>query len=204
VIERIRGTLLAVDDDGITVGVGGFALRVQVPGAVLAHMGALLEGTGGSPAVSLATHLLIRPESWQLFGFAGEDEREFFRVLLGVSGIGPRHALSILSHLALADVRAAVAQRDPSVFESVPGIGKRIAERIVLELSGRLKLEATPAGPAGAPDAVRDALEALAALGLGRPEASALVRAALQAGPETGSSTAALVAEALRLRQARG
>jgi holliday junction DNA helicase RuvA len=203
-IERIRGKLLAVDDEGLTVETGGIAWRVCVPTAVIARMNALLEGTGGTPTVALPTHLLVRPDNWQLFGFAAEDERALFRELLGISGVGPRLAMSVLSHLTTAEIRHAVAAREARVFESVPGIGKRTAARLVLELSGKLASEAlAPPGP-GEAGATRDAIDALAALGVGRPEALTLVRAAMAARPETGERAAALVAEALRLRQTRG
>jgi Holliday junction DNA helicase RuvA len=202
-IERIRGKLLAVDGEGLTVETGGIAWRVCVPTTLLAHMNALLEGTGGTPTVALPTHLLVRPDNWQLFGFAAEGERTLFRELLGISGVGPRLAMSVLSHLTPAEIYRAVSAREARVFESVPGIGKRTAARLVLELSGKLASDAvTPAVP-GEADATRDAIDALAALGVGRPEALTLVRAALAARPESGERAAALVAEALRLRRTR-
>jgi Holliday junction DNA helicase RuvA len=201
VIERVRGKLIAIDGEGITVDLGGLALRLLVPSGVLADLGSLLEGTGGPPAVSLPTHLLVRPENWQLFGFASEEQRELFRTVLGVSGIGPRLALALLSHLTREEMAAAVTAREARVFERVPGVGKRTAERIVVELSGKI----APAGrvpSGGAAGMGQDAIDALLALGITRPEALALVQAALQAQPAP-DSTGALVAEALRVRQAR-
>jgi Holliday junction DNA helicase RuvA len=202
-IERIRGKLLAVDDEGLTVETGGIAWRVCVPKDVLTHMHALLEGTGATPTVALPTHLLVRPDNWQLFGFAGDEERALFRVLLGISGVGPRLAMSVLSHLTLSEIRSAVEAREARVFESVPGVGKRTAARLVLELSGKLASDAVSAFTPGEADVTRDAIDALAALGVGRPEALTLVRAAWAARPESGERAAALVAEALRLRRTR-
>ncbi|MBM3316248.1 MAG: Holliday junction branch migration protein RuvA [Candidatus Eisenbacteria bacterium] len=202
-IERVRGRLVGVDAEGLVVELGGLSLRLLVPRGVLADMASLSEGTGAPPAVSLATHMLVRPESWQLFGFAGEEQRDLFRTLLGVTGIGPRLALSLLSHLSREEIAAAAEARDARAFQRVPGVGKRTAERIAVELAGKL----APAGPGPAPGGRRsvgeDAIDALLALGVAPAEASALVRAALRADPQP-AETGDLVAAALRVRRARG
>ena len=199
-IETLRGRLTAFAGDGAIVEVGGIGLLAQLPAADRDRLAVLVDGTGAPPAVRLFTHLVVRPESWLLFGFLDESTRDLFRVLLEVQGVGPRMALGLVSRLTLAQLQEAVAARDASPFTAVPGIGPRTAERVLLELSGKLKkrLGETPA--AARLPARRDAVDALVALGIAQPEADRLVRAA--AGEAAGSEDAsALVTRALRLRQ---
>jgi Holliday junction DNA helicase RuvA len=144
----------------------------------------------------------VRPESWQLFGFADTAQRDLFRVLLGISGIGPRVALSVLSHLSYDRIREAISAGDTACFAALPGIGKRTAARIVLELSGKLAGPGSAASAGGAPAVVQDAIDALVSLGIAQPEAAALVRAA--AGEvDAGDDPAPLVAAALRRQRSR-
>jgi Holliday junction DNA helicase RuvA len=201
VIESVRGRLLAIGQDAVSLEVGGVTLRLQVPTGVLAELSPLLDATGAPPTVRLYTHLIIRPDAWLIFGFLAPQERQLFRVLLEIPGIGPRLSLSVLSHLSREEIREAVAARDARRFESVPGIGKRTAARILLELSGKLA-DAPQEGEAGRSASALDAVEALVTLGLARPEAESLVRAAAR---EIGTGVEAdrLVAAALQ-RRGRG
>lgn len=201
-IERVRGRLVGVDAEGLVIELGGLSLRLLVPRGVLADMASLRESTGAPPAVSLTTHLLVRPESWQLYGFAGEEQRDLFRTLLGVTGIGPRLALSLLSHLKREEIAAGAEARDARVFQRVPGVGKRTAERIVIELAGKLGPPGLGPAAGGGTSLGEDAIDALLALGVAPAEASALVAAALKADPPP-AETGQLVAAALRARQAR-
>ncbi len=201
-IESVRGRLLSVREEGLTVDVGGIELFVQVPLSAQHRLGPLLEGTGSAPTVRLHTHLLIRPDGWQLFGFLEPEERQLFRLLLGISGIGPRVSMNVLSHVPIREICAAVATGAVERFAAVPGVGKRIAARIVLELSGKLDDRAIQSPPGAAP-AGQDAADALVAMGVGRPEAAALVRAASRELGNT-ADTPALITAALRIRRKSG
>jgi Holliday junction DNA helicase RuvA len=197
-IESVRGRLVGLGEEGVALEVGGVTLRLQVPSGVFTHLGSLQEAAGAPPTVRLYTHLILRPDAWLLFGFLEPRERGLFRILLEIPGIGPRLALAVLSHLSRVEVEEAVAARDAKRFEAVPGIGKRTAARILLELSGKLTHVETQDW-AGPPSALTDAVDALAALGLGRIEADSLVRAAArEIGPEVGADR--LVSAALQRR----
>jgi len=196
-IDGVRGLLISAKDDSVIVETGGFSLAILVPVPVCNTMNQLLTAPGSSPEVTLSTHLSVRPESWQLYGFRDSAQRNLFRILLGIPGIGPRLALSLLSHLNWQEMRAAIEGGDHSRFLAVPGIGKRTAARIIVELSG--KIEGGPESELPAGDGVIDAADALCALGVPRSEALNLVRVIVQeTGPTDDSSS--LVAEALRRR----
>jgi Holliday junction DNA helicase RuvA len=204
VIESIRGRLTQVAADHVIVEVGGLGLRVQVPAGVSAELNRLELTSADAAEVRLATHLLIREDGWQLFGFREEPQRDAFRVLIGITGIGPRLAMSLLSHLTLAELIEAVESNDQIRFQSVPGVGKRTAARIAVELAGKLQ-GATGAAAlnAVAGSAARDAADALVALGLAPAEAAGLVRAVTR-DDGAPSGTAGIVAAALSRRSARG
>jgi Holliday junction DNA helicase RuvA len=197
-IERVRGRLVATGDGQAVIEVGGLSLSFQVPVGLSASLSRLSQSPGGGAEVELATHLRVLPDSWQLYGFQDAAERDVFRILLGIPGIGPRLAMSLLSHLSWQDIRAAVEAKDQGRFQAVPGIGKRTAARIVVELSGKLAGEDPLRAPeTGTPAA--DAVAALVALGIGRSEASSLVRGVLEQG-DPGEDSAALIAAALKRR----
>lgn len=197
-IESVRGRLIAVDADGLALEVGGLTLRLQVPSGVLAQLGPLPEATGAPPTVRLYTHLILRPDAWLLFGFLDREERRLFRVLLEIPGIGPRLGLAVLSHLSRAEIEEAVSARDAKRFEAVPGIGKRTAARILLELTDKVAAPATRE-TGGLPAALTDAIDALTALGLARAEAETLVRATSR-GLDPGVSADRLISAALQHR----
>ncbi len=149
-ISRIRGRPLAWDADGLVVDVGGIGYRLfATPSAVRL--------ADGADEVSLETHLHVRDDALQLFGFAGAAERELFEQLLSVSGVGPKVALLIVSGSTPAELRRSIVLGDTARFVAIPGVGKKTAERVVLELKEKLGLEQIV--PEGAPDLVaRDAL----------------------------------------------
>lgn len=199
-IERIRGTLLAIHDDALTVEVGGLALHVQVPLPVVQELRPIMTAVESSrPEVVLYTHLVMRPDSWLLFGFLADESRRLFRSLLGIPGVGPRTALAVLSHLPGAALLDAITSANPARLESVPGIGKRMAGRIVHELAGKIS-PATAAAPLVPGSAASDALGALLSLGVPQPEAGDLIRAALRDGAPDDNA-AELVTAALKLRR---
>jgi Holliday junction DNA helicase RuvA len=197
-IERVRGKLVGTGDGEAVVEVGGFSLRLQVPSGLSASLSRLSASPGGEAEVELATHLRVLPDSWQLYGFRDSAERDVFRVLLGIPGIGPRLAMSLLSHLSWQAIRSAVEAKDHARFQAVPGIGKRTAARIVVELAGKLAGEIPLSAPeTGTPAA--DAVAALVALGIGRGEATTLVRGVLERG-DPDQDSAELIAAALQRR----
>jgi len=198
-IDSLRGRIAAVDEESLVLIVGGFGVRVLVPARTAQELALLAAGGERAPEIQLSTHLLVRPDGWQLYGFMEEETRRFFRMLIGLPGVGPRTAAALLSHLTPEVIREAVAGRDAARFETVPGVGKRLAARIVSELAGRIQAPAgvavvMPAGP------LSDAVDALAALGLPRAEALSLARAVVSRA-DAPPDSAAIVAAALRLRR---
>lgn len=182
-IASVRGTLLLVDGERAIVEVGGLGLDVLASGRTLAA----LTGSLGSE-VSLHTYLHVREDTLQLFGFRGVDERAFFLWLIAVSGVGPKVALAVLSGYPVADLELAVARDDVKKFESIPGIGKKLAQRLVVELKdkvGGLPRVTTPgeAAPAATGGAFLQARSALQNLGLSLREAEEALRGAPDDAP---------------------
>lgn len=165
-IGRLTGRLAAKHPPQVLVDVGGVAYEVDVPMSTFYTLPATGE------AVSLYTHLVVREDAHHLYGFATPDERTAFRRLIRISGIGARTALSVLSGLSVADLAGAVARQEAGRLVKIPGIGKKTAERLLLELKGKLDEVSAPA--AHAPSA--DALNALLALGYSEKEAQGAVR----------------------------
>jgi Holliday junction DNA helicase RuvA len=174
VIARIAGKLLAKHPPQIIVDVNGIGYEIDVPMSTLYQ----LPGTGSE--VTLLTHLLVREDAHQLYGFATESERALFRQLLKISGVGARTALSVLSGMSVADVRQAVGEQDSARFTRVPGIGKKTAERLLLELKDKLDI-AIVAVTAEAVSPSSDIVKALLALGYNDKEAQFAVKS-LDAG----------------------
>ncbi len=133
-ISHLRGKLLKRGEDFVIVDVHGVGFRVRVPTPTLEALG--LEGS----EAELFTHLQVREDDLSLFGFATEDELALFETVLTVSGIGPKAALSILSSAAPNSIRAAIAQGDLEQLSGIRGIGRKTAQRLVLELKGKINL----------------------------------------------------------------
>jgi Holliday junction DNA helicase RuvA len=142
-IARLRGRAVANTPEGLVLDVGGV-------GYLVAATPAAVHKADGADEVSLHTYLHVREDALQLYGFADASERELFVHLLSVNGVGPKVALAIVSGSPAAELRRAIALEDSARFQAIPGIGKKTAERIVLELKGKLA-DGVPA-PAGAPD----------------------------------------------------
>ncbi len=154
-IGRMRGVLVATTADGVVLDVGGVGYETAAAPRTLAALPPVGE------EIVLHTHLYVREDQMALFGFSTADERDLFRLLIGVSGVGPKVGLAILSTLTPDELRAAVASDDIAALTSVPGIGKRSAQKLLLELKPRLELpdtELTSSSPLGE---VREALEGL-------------------------------------------
>lgn len=169
-IARLHGRVLSVGDDSVVVDVGGVGYRVRVPRDVLDS----LDGPGG--AITLHTHLHVRDNEMTLYGCASEEQLSLFEVLLGVSGIGPRSALSIISTVAPDTLREIVIRGDTAALSRVPGIGRRTAERLVLELKDRLGASEVPA-LASLSTGDTEVVAALTALGYSVAEAQQALRA---------------------------
>ena len=132
-IASLTGRLSAVEKDAVVVDVGGVGFRVYVPKGVLNECGPL----GGT--LSLYTHLHVREAELALYGCASEDDLDLFELLLGVSGVGPKVGLSLLSTLSSDEVRAAIASEQDRVLSKVPGIGSKTAKKIILDLKDRVQ-----------------------------------------------------------------
>lgn len=155
-IGRLRGVLVNKHPEGIVLDVGGVGYDVAVTPATLGA----LPGIGEEAVVH--THLYVREDQLALFGFASEDGKDLFRLLLGVSGIGPKVALAILGTLSPNELRQTVATDDVDALVAVPGIGKRSAQKLMLELRPKLEVLELPVASAGTSKGdVREALENL-------------------------------------------
>ncbi len=193
-IAFLEGTVREVREASVVVQAGAFGVEAWAPKATLSQC-----ATGG--VVRLHTQLLVRDETPVLYGFHHHDLLVLFRRLLEVGGVGPKLALAILSALPSALIAAAVANQDPGLLTSAPGVGKRTAERIVLELKGRLPDELL-AGPEGvarpqkalAP-AAEDAVQALVSLGYRESQVTSAVAELHRAAPDDGAE--ALIRKAL-------
>jgi len=170
VIGRIAGILVEKNFPQVIVSCNGVGYEIDVPMSTFYP----LPRTGEE--VTLLTHLVVREDAHLLYGFLTAGERAAFRQLLKISGVGPKVALSVLSGLSVEDLSAAVASEDSGRLQKVPGIGKKTAERLVLELRDKLP-KALPgvAGP-GASAASSDVVNALLGLGYNEREAQAAVK----------------------------
>ncbi len=169
-IGRITGTLLEKHPPQILVDVGGVGYEVDVSMTTFYNLPAVGE------RVSLHTHLAVREDAHLLFGFGSEGERRAFRELIKVSGIGAKTALAVLSGLSVDDLAAAVAAQESGRLVKTPGIGKKTAERLLLELKGKLDFAAVTLPAAGAVDSRQDVRQALLALGYNERETSEALR----------------------------
>lgn len=134
-IATLEGTLEYRGVDSVIINVGGIGFQVHVPGSTLSQLGAI------NDKVSLYTHLHLREDNVSLYGFASEEELALFKNLISVSGIGPKAALALLSASNPEQLAMAIASGNVDVISQVPGIGKKIAGRLVVELKGKLERE---------------------------------------------------------------
>jgi holliday junction DNA helicase RuvA len=170
-IGRLTGILVEKNPPQILLDVQGVAYEVDVPMSTFYNL------PGNGERVALFTHLVVREDAHLLFGFASDSERRAFRQLLKISGVGARIALSVLSGLSVAELAQAVTRQDTGRLTKIPGIGKKTAERLLLELKDKLGADlSTAVGVNRAPPATSDVLNALLALGYSDKEAVAAVR----------------------------
>lgn len=182
-ISYIKGPLVGMEENVIVVEAGHVGLAVHVPLSLLPE----LPGLGQE--VTVYTYFQVREDAMTLYGFLHSQDRDMFRQLLGVNGIGPKAALGILSVLRPDDVRIAIASEDVKALAKAPGIGTKTAQRLILDLKDKISLEnvlgdmalapglgQAPAGMAGLAEAAGEAVQALVALGYTGAEASRAVK----------------------------
>ena len=176
-IVKVRGILEAVGPDWVQVQVGGVTLQVFVPTSSIGELGSLGEH------VSLHTQLRIRDEAPVLYGFTTPASSAMFQLLNGVSGVGPRLALALLSGLSTSRLQQAIASADVATLASAPGVGRRTASRIVLDLKGKIEVEEAGVVISQSNDDI-EVIAALTALGYSTNEARKAV-SNLEQGPES-------------------
>ncbi|MBL0944769.1 MAG: Holliday junction branch migration protein RuvA [Hydrogenophaga sp.] len=170
-IGKLTGTLLEKNPPQILLDCHGVGYEVDVPMSTFYHLPASGE------RLSLLTHFVVREDAQILYGFATAGERDAFRQLIKISGVGPRTALAVLSGLSVNDLAQAVSAQEPGRLVKVPGIGKKTAERLLLELKGKIGVDlGLPAG-ATRSDAQTDIQQALMALGYSEKDAAAALKA---------------------------
>ena len=191
-IARLAGTIAETNSDNAVILAGGVGYQVQMSGRSLEALGPV----GGN--VMILTELQVREDAWTLFGFGSTEERNSFRALTSIQGVGGRLALAILSALSPDELARAVAQEDKAMIGRANGVGPKLAARIANELKGKLGISAVGgAAPVPRGSTAADALSALANLGFKPVEASAAVNAALDEIGD-GATLDALVRLALK------
>jgi Holliday junction DNA helicase RuvA len=168
-IARVSGTIWKMGEDNVVVRADGIGYRVYVPSTVLEK----LDGVG--EPVELFTHLHVRENALSLFGFLTEEELAIFRLLLGVSGVGPKVALAVLSTITPQVLRQAVVQEEAPVLARVPGIGRKTAQAIILQLRDRITLPEEMRAPLLS-DSDGEVIAALRGLGFSLVEAQTAVQ----------------------------
>ncbi len=180
-ISYVKGELTETGTDSVVVEAGGIGYQIFVPSSILSELPPIGE------TVKIYTYFQVREDAMQLFGFLHRDDLEVFRMLIGVSGIGPKGALAILSGITPDDLRFAVISGDDKAIAKAPGIGRKTAQKVILELKDRMSLEdafekksehiAAASENAGAAGEAGEAVEALTALGYSATDALRAVRA---------------------------
>ena len=196
-ITSLHGTLARKTPTEITVLVDGVGYGVNIPLSTYETIGEV------NSTVTLHTYLHVREDALQLYGFATEGERDTFRLLISVSGIGPKMAQGILSGISVADLKTRIADGNPVALTAIPGIGRKLAERLVVELRDRMPKAGggtSPLPPANAEQtrARSEALLALTSLGYTRTSAEKALRAAIQETNGRDVTVEELIKAALR------
>ena len=168
-IASLRGTLESLSSDGAVINVNGVGFKVHMPTSTLSTLGTI------GKEVHLHTHLVLREDSVALYGFASTDEMELFQILLGVSGVGPKLALAVLSAMSVERVTMAIATSSVDLLTVVPGIGKKTAQRLILELKDKIGALPIAAPSTQLAQENADVLAALTSLGYSVYEATRAV-----------------------------
>lgn len=176
-IATLRGEIVQVEENALVLEVGGVGLRVFVPASLRTRMKA-------GEVILLYTHLVVREDALLLYGFEAQSERELFNILLGVDGVGPKAALSVLSTLSLDAIQRAIFADEGDILNRVPGVGKKTAQKIALHLKDKLKPMDTLATVAAMTDRDSEVLAALTALGYSVVEAQSAIQSLPKDAPE--------------------
>lgn len=176
-IATLRGEIAQIEENALIVEVGGVGLRVFVPAPLRGRVKA-------GEAVFLFTHLVVREDALTLYGFESQADRDLFNILLGVDGVGPKAALSVLSTLTLDAIQRAVFADEAELFSRVPGVGKKTAQKIALHLKDKLKPTDALAKVAALADYDSEVLAALTALGYSVVEAQAAIQSLPKDAPK--------------------
>lgn len=201
-IAYVNGTLEEVTENGIVVEVNGIGYNIMVPGSTLDYLPGLHQ------EIKIYTYTCVREDAFLLYGFLEKDELAMFRKLITVNGVGPKGALGILSVMSATDLRFAIMAADSKMIAKAPGIGKKTAERVILDLRDKVSADETSdslisasvkqssTGAAPANSARREAVEALVALGYGSADA---MKAVNRCEVDDESDTEAILKAALKL-----
>ena len=176
-IATLRGEIAQIEENALVIEVGGVGLRVFVPAPLRTRMKA-------GEVTFLYTHLIVREDALTLYGFESQPERELFNILLGVDGVGPKVALSVLSAMTLDSIQRAVFADEADMLSRVPGVGKKTAQKMALHLKDKLKPVDALASVAAMTDRDSEVLAALTALGYSVVEAQAAIQALPKDAPE--------------------
>ena len=193
-IARLEGVLAEKAPDSLVLDIGGVGYDVRVP------LSTFLELPDPGKVVRLEIHTHVREDIFQLYGFQTAEERLAFRLLIGISGVGPRMALAILSGLPIERMLVAIRKRDLAQLTGIPGVGPKTAERILIELRDKIaQFEQIEEAAEGSSDAEEATISALVNLGYPRGHAEKAVRQALERVPEGSRELGDLIREALRV-----
>jgi Holliday junction DNA helicase RuvA len=176
-IATLRGEIAQIEEGALILEVGGVGLRVFVPAPLRTRMKA-------GDTLLLYTHLVVREDALTLYGFESQPERELFNILLGVDGVGPKAALSVLSTMTLDAIQRAVFADEADLLSRVPGVGKKTAQKMALHLKDKLKPTDTFAQVAAMSDADSEVLAALIALGYSVVEAQSAIQSLPKDAPD--------------------
>ena len=197
-IAFVRGNIFDIEGDVITVDMNGMGIAVQTPINTIRPLPAIGE------SIMLHTHLQVREDAWSLFGFSDKEQLEVFRYLISVSGIGAKTAVAIINDISISNIASAVKNKQSEVFCTVSGVGKKTAERLILELKDKFAkwgVEATDDNstlPIKTGTVNNDVIAALTQLGFSGAESRALAAQATQGAGEN-ATVQKLITEALRL-----
>lgn len=194
-IYGLRGRLAGKNPTSLVIDVNGVSYEVSVPISTYDAVGSVNDD------VSIFTALVVKEDDMQLYGFATEDERRLFKLLIGVSGIGPKTALGVLSSAGVADIYGFIANSNSQALTAMPGIGRKTAERVVLELRDKIRrVELAVPGEAfeGREEVRSGAVDALVALGYSRMQCERAIREVLKRDASAGGTVEELVKAALK------
>ncbi len=196
--EFIKGNVIEKTATSVVVETpAGLGYRIQIPLSTSESLPSLQK------EIRLLLHFVVREDAHVLYGFSTEEERSLFRNLIGVNGIGPKLVLTVLSGVPAPALRQAIVQGNLEILRGISGIGKKTAERIVIELREKIMIEGGTAEvavavPSGAQALVEDSLEALVALGYRKPNAKAAIERVLQQEPSEKWTVEALIRASLK------